>query len=138
MFKFELKGAEDVISDIENLFSRAALLKIKDKALVEGAKFMEKKIHAAQVSTKDTGETAKELTYSEPRFVGTERVITFYWKGDSERYRVIHLVENGFFDKSGKFIKPEAYGQLEGIMAMHIDEYVRIVRDSIARQIGAA
>lgn len=138
MFKFDLKGAEDVIEDLESLFSPKALLKIKDKALIEGAEFMKKKIHDAQMSTKDTGKTAKELTYSKPRFVGDERVITFHWEGDLERYRVIHLVENGFYAKDGKFIKPDAYGQLEGIMAMHMDEYIRIVRDSIARQIGAA
>lgn len=98
---------------------------------------MHGKIHAAQLQTKDTGATASELTFSEPKTIDGERVITIHWKGDKERYRVVHLVENGFYAKDGSFVKPVGYGQIENVLASNQARYIQIVQNSIARQIGA-
>lgn len=137
MFTFNIEGIEQTLADLEAIFSPRALLKIKDKALNEGAEFMKGKIYAAQLQTKDTGTMADELTFSEPRWIGTERVITLHWRGVNDRYRVVHLVENGFYAKDGSFVKPAAYGQIENVLASNRAEYIRIVKNSIARQIGA-
>lgn len=137
MFTFDLKGMEQTLQDLENLFSARALLEIKDNALKEGSEFMQKKLHAAQLLTKDSGTMASELTFSDPRWDGTERVISIHWKGDNERYRVVHLVENGFYAKDGSFVKPAAYGQIESILASNRAAYIEIIKRSIARQIGA-
>lgn len=137
MFKFELKGVEQTLQDLENLFSAKSLIEIKDNALKEGAEFMKGKLHAAQLLTKDSGTMASELTFSEPRWDGTERVISIHWKGDNERYRVVHLVENGFYAKDGSFVKPAAYGQIENVLASNRAAYIEVVKNSIARQIGA-
>ncbi|WP_411842173.1 HK97 gp10 family phage protein [Salinicoccus sp. HZC-1] len=137
MFTFNVDGIEQTLADLESIFSEQNLQKIKDKALEEGATFMRNKIHAAQLKTKDTGAMASEVTFSDPQTIDGERVVTIHWKGPDNRYRVVHLVENGFYDRSGKFIKPAGYGQIENVLASNQARYIQIVQNSIARQIGA-
>src|SRR5690625_795450 len=112
MFKFNVEGIERTIEDLEALFNPKNLQKIKDNALEEGAEFLRDKIHEAQKKTADTGAMAEEVTFSEPRTINGVRAITIHWRGPKNRYAVVHLVENGFHDRSGKFIKPAAYGQI--------------------------
>lgn len=137
MFSFNVEGIERTIEDLESLFSPSNLQKIKDRALKEGAEFMRNKINEAQLKTKDTGAMASEVTFSEPRNIDGKRTVTIHWRGPENRYAVVHLVENGFHDRSGTFIKPRAYGQIEGVIASNIKRYTDIVQNSIARQIGA-
>lgn len=136
MFKFEVKGMEQTMQDLERLFSPGNLLKVQDKALEEGAEFLKNKIYEAQDRTKETGAMRDELTFSKPYTLNGERVITIHWRGPKKRYTVVHLVENGFFhENSGKFIKPDAYGDIESVMSVNLTEYLNIVRRSIERQI---
>ncbi|GAB3061878.1 hypothetical protein ACFOU0_06070 [Salinicoccus sesuvii] len=136
MFKFELKGVEQTIQDLEAHFSPAALLKAKDKALTKGAEFLKDKLYIMLDQTKDTGAARDELTFSKPQWIDGERVITLHWRGNKDRYRVIHLIENGFYDRSGNFKKPEGYGQIENVLAANRVEYIKIVADELQRQIA--
>lgn len=137
MFIINIDGIEKTLNDLDSLFSPENLKKIKDNALNEGAEFLRDKIYQMQDATKDTGAMRDELTFSDPQWLKGERVITIHWRGPKDRYRVVHLVENGFYDRSGKFIKPDAYGGIEGVLNSYRNEYLQIVQDSIARQIGA-
>lgn len=134
MIKFDLKGVEETIADLEKILGHEALMKAQDAALEKGADFLKRKIYEAQWRHRDTGRTAKAVTFSEPRWVDGERVITVHWKG--EQYRVIHLQENGFYGRDGKFVKPDSYGLIEGVMAANRSQYLKIVADELQRQIA--
>lgn len=137
MITINVEGIEQTIEDLESLFGSMNLQKIKDNALKEGAAFMRDKIHEAQLKTADTGAMASEVTFSDPKTIDGQRTVTIHWRGPDNRYAVVHLVENGFHDRSGKFIRPAAYGQLENVLAANRTRYIKIVQSSIARQIGA-
>ncbi|WP_271401442.1 hypothetical protein [Salinicoccus roseus] len=135
MFAFDLKGVEQTIDDLERILGHEALMRAKDAALKKGAEFMKRKIYEAQWRARRTGATATAITFSEPRWVDGERVITIHW-GD-EQYRVIHLLENGFYGRDGDFVKPKNnYGLIENTMAANRSQYLKIVADELQRQIA--
>lgn len=136
MFTFDLKGVEQTIDDLERILGQEALLKALDAALIKGAEFMKKKLYAALDQTKDTGAMRDELVFSDPRWVDGERTVTLHWRGPENRYAVVHLVENGFYDRAGVFQKPDGYGQIENVLAANRSQYIKIVADELQRQIA--
>jgi hypothetical protein len=90
-----IRGERELIRQLEERLGDRAARRISDQALKAGAAIFVHELKTQLATFRDKGFTIKEVTISDPMFVGNTRVIKVHWRGPHGRYRIIHLNEKG-------------------------------------------
>ena len=91
----EVKGIEKVVAELNRKFSKEALDKITDKALIAGARVIKDELRKNFELFKDTGASRDEITISKPMIINGTKSILIYWSGPKNRWHIIHMNEFG-------------------------------------------
>ncbi|MDW8515822.1 HK97-gp10 family putative phage morphogenesis protein [Priestia flexa] len=91
----EVTGLNQLLSTLEKKYGPAAVQRISDQALKEGAKAFVRELKLQFELFKDTGGSIEEITISKPMTIAGARTIKVHWRGPKGRYRIIHLNEWG-------------------------------------------
>lgn len=91
----EVKGIEKMMSDIEKQVGEKKMQKLGREALKNASQAFVDEIKREFESFKDKGYSIEEITVSRPKYVNGILTVTIHWKGEHERYRIIHLNEWG-------------------------------------------
>ena len=97
MIKYELKGVDEVIAELERRLGQEAMQRISDEALKKGADLFVKVLKSS-IGTSGRyakGWTVADTTVSGPFDEGGVRTMKVHWNGPHGRYRIIHLNEWG-------------------------------------------
>lgn len=129
----KLEGLKEFESELNRLFSPARVERIVDKALVAGGRKMLHMIKQEQAKYREAGATVSEATLSDPMTVAGKRIVKIHWRGPNRRYAVIHLQEQGFYNKDGTFNSPDSKGALQRVVIEGQKTYAKTVRDEIQR-----
>lgn len=90
-----IRGESELIRRLEERLGGQSAKQISDEALKAGAEVFVRELKLQLETFRDTGETIREVTISEPMDQGSTRVIKIHWRGPHGRYRIIHLNEWG-------------------------------------------
>jgi len=97
MIDIEIKGADELIAELERRFGKDNMNRISDKALKDAAQvfvdYVNRSIGTSGKYAK--GWTVEDTTISEVIYVGGVKTIKVHWNGPHGRYRIIHFNEWG-------------------------------------------
>ncbi|OVE34790.1 hypothetical protein CCZ20_24375 [Priestia aryabhattai] len=125
----QIKGINKLLADLEKNLGPAKVQRISDKALKDGAKAFVRELTLQFQSFKDTGESIREITISEPVTISGVRTIKVHWKGPEDRYRIIHLNEWG----TVKNPNPRGKGAIARAMRNSEKAYQAAIREAVRR-----
>lgn len=128
----KVNGVEEVNRELERRFGGKSMERILDKALLAGATVIKKELERNFESFKDTGASKDEITISKPMTLNGTRTVVIYWSGPKKRYTIIHLNEFGTI----KNPSPRGKGAIERALRAGQAEYLRVVKQEIARMIS--
>lgn len=128
----KVNGVEEVNRELEKRFSGKNMERILDKALLAGAAVIKKELERNFESFKDTGASKDEITISKPMTLNGTRTVVIHWSGPKKRYTIIHLNEFGTI----KNPSPRGKGAVERALRAGQSEYLRVVKQEIARMIS--
>jgi len=126
----EVYGVEETIAAIERRIGPAAMSKIIDRALREGARTIKSEIVSQFQSFRDTGASINEIVISKPMTLNGARTVVIHWRGPKNRYSIIHLNEHGTI----KNPNPRGKGAIERALRAGRQKYF----DTIAAQVRRA
>ncbi|WP_370882790.1 hypothetical protein [Staphylococcus aureus] len=110
------------------------MVKIQDRALIAGAKIMVEEVKKQLKPSKKTGALINEVTFTDPEWIKGKRTITIHWREPKERYRLVHLIENGHVQKgTGKFIKPKAMGGVNRAIRQVQNKYFETLKRELKK-----
>ena len=127
----EVNGIEKVEAELAKKFSKEALDKITDKALIAGARVIKSELRKNFELFKDTGASRDEITISKPMILNGVKSILIYWSGPKNRWHIIHMNEFG----TVKNPNPRGKGAIERSIKSGKKEYLRVVAAEIGRSI---
>ena len=127
----EVNGIEKVEAELAKKFSKEALDKITDKALIAGAQVIKAELRKNFELFKDTGASRDEITISKPMILNGVKSIIIYWSGPKNRWHIIHMNEFG----TVKNPNPRGKGAIERSLKSGKKEYLRVVAAEIGRSI---
>lgn len=127
----EVNGIEKVEAELAKKFSKEALDKITDKALIAGARVIKAELRKNFELFKDTGASRDEITISKPMILNGVKSILIYWSGPKNRWHIIHMNEFG----TVKNPNPRGKGAIERSIKSGKKEYLRVVAEEIGRSI---
>lgn len=120
----KVTGDKALESELEKRFGIKEMVKVQDRALIAGAKVIVEEVKKQLKTSKKTGALINEVTYNKPEWIKGKRTITVHWRGPKDRYRLVHLIENGHVQKgTGKFIKPKAMGGVNRAIRQGQNQY---------------
>ncbi|SJZ89806.1 phage protein, HK97 gp10 family [Pilibacter termitis] len=126
----ELKGADEVIKQLEEKLGERKANSVANKALTKAAEVGEQKLKQAVSSFKRTGQTQTEITFKRSRkdSFGVHEA-SVGW-GQGSRWRLEHLNEFGF-TRGGIFTRPRGYGVVQNFY----NEFKHEAKEIIANEI---
>lgn len=127
----EVNGIEKVEAELAKKFSKEALDKITDRALIAGAQVIKAELRKNFELFKDTGASRDEITISKPMILNGVKSIIIYWSGPKNRWHIIHMNEFG----TVKNPNPRGKGAIERSIKSGKKEYLKVVADEIGRSI---
>lgn len=125
----KVKGLDTLYVELEKRFGQRKLQAIIDKALIAGAKVIEKKLKENFETFKDTGESIREITIDKPKTLNGVRTIMIHWQGPENRWKIIHLNEYG----SVKNPNPRGKGAIDRSLRAGSDAYYKTIEREISR-----
>jgi len=134
---YELKGFDEMMDQLEKRFGPEAMKRLSEEALEEGLKAFEpileeemKKFSSPNSSKYATGASVEEISHTTVERRGRTVRVFVYWKGSKQRYRLIHLNENGY-TREGKVYKNKlkGYGAIARAMAKGESIYYQKVKE---------
>lgn len=125
----KITGLKRLEKELDDRLGPKRMREVTDKALKAGAQVFVKQLKIEFEKFKDTGNSIKEITLSEPQWVNGQRAITVYWKGPNDRYRIIHLNEHG----TVKNPNPAGKGAIARAMSRSQDAYREAVKKEMRR-----
>ena len=128
----KVNGVEEVNRELERRFGGKSMERILDKSLLAGAAVIKKELERNFESFKDTGASKDEITISKPMTLNGTRTVVIHWSGPKKRYTIIHLNEFGTI----KNPSPRGKGAIERALRAGQAEYLRVVKQEIARMIS--
>lgn len=131
--KFE--GLKELERQLEQTYGETNMQRIIDKALVAGAKRVLHIVKQEQAKYRKTGATVSEATISEPMTIGGERIVKIHWRGPKNRYAIIHLQENGFYNKDGTFNNPDSKGALQRAILEGKQVYYQTIKSELEKSL---
>ncbi|UFA53859.1 HK97 gp10 family phage protein [Staphylococcus aureus] len=127
-------GDKALESELEKRFGIKEMVKVQDKALIAGAKVIVEEVKKQLKPSKDTGALINEVIYTEPEWIKGKRTITVHWRGPKDRYKLVHLIENGHVQKgTGKFIKPKAMGGVNRAIRQGQNKYFETLKRELKK-----
>jgi len=140
----EFHGLAEIQQRLKQMMSEKEFKKLTDKAVTAGATVMEKEIgrrleitlgSKSQIDY-STGATVDEIVMSKPKSKRGARTVQIGWNGPLERYRIIHLNENGY-KRDGKFYGPQlgGYKQIAKAMETKKQEVFDATRREMAKRL---
>ncbi len=92
-----VKGADELLAELDRRFGKENMDRISDAALLKGAEVFVKYLNS---SIGTGGKYAKGWTVADtsiegPIYIGGVKTVKVHWNGDHGRYRIIHLNEFG-------------------------------------------
>ncbi|HGN7118099.1 TPA: HK97 gp10 family phage protein [Staphylococcus aureus] len=130
----KVTGDKALDRELEKRFGTQAMLKVQDRALIAGAKVIVEEVKKQLKPSKDTGALINEVTYTEPEWIKGKRTITVHWRGPKDRYKLVHLIENGHVQKgTGKFIKPKAMGGVNRALRQGQSQYFETLKRELKK-----
>ena len=128
----KVNGVEEVNRELERRFGGKSMERILDKALLAGAAVIKKELERNFESFRDTGASKDEITISKPMTLNGTRTVVIHWSGPKNRHTIIHLNEFGTI----KNPQPRLKGAIERALRAGQAEYLRVVKQEIARMIS--
>lgn len=128
----KVSGVDEVNRELERRLGGKNMERILDKALTAGAGVIKKELERNFDSFKDTGASKDEITISKPMTLNGTRTVVIHWSGPKKRYTIIHLNEFGTI----KNPSPRGKGAIERALRAGQAEYLRVVKQEIARMIS--
>ncbi|WP_337227953.1 hypothetical protein [Staphylococcus succinus] len=129
----ELTGLKELESELNKMFSPERVERIIDKGLVAGGQRMLHLIKQEQAKYRETGSTVSEATLSDPMTIGGQRVVKIHWRGPNKRYAIIHLQEQGFYNRDGSYNSPASKGALQRVVIEGRKVYLETVKNEFQR-----
>lgn len=131
------QGFPEIQRRLKAMLTQKELNKLTDKALVKGAKVVSDEIAKnldANLGNYSTGATVDEMVIGKPVSSQSRRVVRVGWNGEKERYRIVHLNENGY-TRDGRFYGTQlgGYKQIEKAIESTKEEYLKVVRKEMAK-----
>lgn len=127
----KITGLNQLLNTLEKKYGSAAVQRISDQGLKEGAKAFVRELKLQFEMFKDTGGSIEEITISEPMTIAGVRTIKVHWRGPKGRYRIIHLNEWG----TVKNPNPKGKGAIARAMRNAEDAYKAAVKEAVRRGI---
>lgn len=97
MIKMQVKGANELIEELDKRFGKENMDRISDNGLKQAAKvfvdYVDRSIGTGGKYAK--GWTVEDTTISEPFYIGGVKTVKVHWNGPHGRYRIIHFNEWG-------------------------------------------
>src|SRR5699024_11951704 len=91
-YDVKMRGQEKILAELSERLEKRNKRAI-DRALMLVAQHIVKKLRQKYATYKKTGALMKEITYSQPKTLNSERTVTIHWSISKNRYAVVHLVE---------------------------------------------
>lgn len=122
-------GMESIEKEINKKYSRKAIDDAEQRALKAGGNMMRNKVATQLYSARDTGQLAVGTDLREAKKVGDEMVAYIYWRGNHSS--LAHLVNNGYHDRAGNFIKPKGYQKVDTTIKINADLYYSLLKKEL-------
>lgn len=127
-------GLKELEQELTEKFSPEKMQRIVDKALVAGGRRVLHVVKQQQAKYRDTGATVSEATLSDPMTLNGQRIVKIHWRGPKNRYSIIHLQENGFYNKDGTFNNPPSKGALQRAIIEGKEVYFQTVKSELEKE----
>lgn len=126
----EIKGMPQLIKKLEKKYGKQAVQRVGDNALREAAKVFVKELKSQLATFKDLGYEYDEVVVDEPAYnLLGNRYVKVHWKGPHDRWRIIHLNENGTVQNPN----PDGKGKIAAALINSEKAYQRVIVDAIKR-----
>jgi len=125
-FNFEIKGADEIVANLEKQFSERRVSSIVNKAINTAADEYTEGLAKAISSYKDTGATVDETTHGRATKNSSGRHI-----GPMQRYKLIHLNEFGYV-RHGRSYSPRGMGVIQGYIDGSRNQFLSNMRENLS------
>lgn len=122
----DIIGLDDIEKEITKKYSKKAINEAEERALKAGGNMMRNKVASQLHNARDTGQLAIGTDLKDVQQLGDELVAYIYWRGDHSS--LAHLVNNGYHDRAGNFIKPEGYEKVDTTLKINADLYYSLLK----------
>lgn len=135
---FEFEGIKRIEKELSTKYGPANMERISRKALLAGVDAMKDLIKAEQMKNADTGATVKSITISDVSDQGRKMIVRVHWNDGTKpsRYNVIHLQENGFYNRDGTFNSPSSKGMLQRLMIAGRKAYTETIEAELRKSLS--
>lgn len=135
----EFHGLAEIQQRLKQMMSEKEFKKLTDKAVTAGATVLKKEVTrrlSSNLGDYSIGATVEETVMSKPKSKRGARTVQIGWNGPLERYRIIHLNENGY-KRDGKFYGPQlgGYKQIAKAMETKKQEVFDVMRREMAKRL---
>ncbi|HJG39049.1 MAG TPA: HK97 gp10 family phage protein [Staphylococcus saprophyticus] len=113
-------------------YSTRSIQEAEKRALKAGGNMMRNKVASSLNQVRDTGKLAMGTDLRDPKLFGGEMVAYLYWRG--EHRTLAHLVNNGYHDRSGKFVKPRGYERVDTMIKINADLYYSLLKRELNKK----
>lgn len=128
----KVNGVEELNRELERRLGGKSMERIIDKALREGARTVKTELVKQFEGFANKRHSINEMVISKPMTLNGTRTVVIYWSGPKKRYTIIHLNEFGTI----KNPSPRGKGAIERALRAGQAEYLRVVKQEIARMIS--
>ncbi|EGQ3068538.1 hypothetical protein I0P04_001891 [Staphylococcus pseudintermedius] len=119
-------GLDEIEKALDKRYSKQALNNAQERALKAGGNMLRNKTATALYNVRDTGQLAIGTDLKDPRKIGNEFIANLYWRGDHKSLAYIN--EHGYYDKSGKFVKPRGADKVNTTLKLNSDLYYSLIK----------
>lgn len=128
----EIKGMDAVLAQLNRELGVTQINRITNIALKTGAVLVKERMQKAFEHFADTGASKNEIVITAPLNRHGVKQIKLGWNGPKDRWRMIHLNENGY-TKNGDRIVPRGYGVIKKTVDSSAPEFTRAVAEELRR-----
>ena len=128
----KINGLKSLLSELENLYGKRNIEKAVDKALIAGAEVIANGLRKNFHDFEDTGASIREITITNPRSSNGRRLIQIHWKGEEDRWKIIHMNEYGTI----KNPNPRGKGKIDQTLREGQKRYYDVIQQEISRLIS--
>lgn len=129
MIKMNLRGMNELLSELDRRFGKENMERISDTALLKGAELFVKVLNESiGTSGKHAkGWTVEDTSIEGPLYVRGKKTVKIHWNGPHGRYRIIHLNEYG----TVKSPNPPRKGAIARAMREAEQAYREIIKQAV-------
>ncbi|WP_430534468.1 hypothetical protein [Listeria rocourtiae] len=125
---------DKILKEFEKRYGQRKINQITTEALEEASKVVKKDMQEAFKTFADTGASKDEIIITFPRIVGGVKQVKLGWNGPKDRWRLIHLNENGY-TKTGRRYTPKGMGTIRKTIVVSKGDFLVAVRKALIRHL---